>query len=111
MAAQRHDLQIARGEDFNFTLRITDSFNDPVSFTLSSCKAEIREDFQKPLIASFTLTDLGDGTIKFMLPTSATKFLPINKNLKWDFFFADNGGLLSKKLYGKVTVDSNISYV
>lgn len=111
MAAAQYNLEIARGEDFNFTLRITDSFDEPVPFNLSACKAEIREDYKKPLVASFTLTNLGDGTIKFSLSSAVTKSLQVEKSLKWDFFFADSNSLLSKQIEGTVTVDPNITNV
>lgn len=111
MATVKHDLVIANGEDFNFTLRITDAFDDPAPFTLASCKAQIREEHKKPLIAAFTLTNLGDGTLKFALPSATTKLLPVAASLKWDFFFADSNGLLSKLLYGRVIVEPNITDV
>jgi len=111
MAAALYNLDIARGEDFNFTLRILDSLDQPVPFTLASCKAEIREGHKKPLVASFTLSDLGDGTIKFALSSANTKLLPVSDALKWDFFFADSLGSLSKLISGKVTLDPNITNV
>lgn len=111
MAAALYNLEISRGEDFNFTLRILDSLDQPVPFNLSLCKAEVREGHKKPLVASFVLSDLGDGTIKFALPSTVTKLLPISDSLKWDFFFADSIGSLSKLISGKVTLDPNISNV
>ena len=111
MSAAKHDLVIPRGEDYNFTLRILDSLDEPAAFGDTFGKAEIREADRKPLAAAFTITSLGDGTLKFALTDTQTLTLDVNKRYKWDFFWFDAGGLRHKLLYGDVTVSANITHL
>jgi hypothetical protein len=89
-------------------LRVLDAFDDPINFTGSSYVAEIREEHKKPLIAAFTITSLGDGTLKFALTDTQTKSLSPTRKYKWDFFWTQSGAT-TKLLYGSVTAVSNIS--
>jgi hypothetical protein len=111
MSAANHDLNISCGEDFNFTLRILDAFQDPADFSGSSFVAEIREEHKKPLIAAFTISDLGDGTLKFALTNDQTKLISPTRNYKWDFFWTQSDGSITKLLYGDVTSVHNISRI
>lgn len=110
MSAAQYDLSIACGEDFNFTLRVLDAFDDPIDFVGSTYIAEIREEHKKPLVAAFTITSLGDGTLKFVLTDTQTKLLSTTRQYKWDFFWTQSG-VTTKLLYGKVNAVANISNV
>jgi hypothetical protein len=110
MSAAQYNLSIACGEDFNFTLRVLDAFDDPIDFSGSSYIAEIREEHKKPLVAAFTITSLGDGTLKFALTDTQTKLLSPTRQYKWDFFWTQSGAT-TKLLYGTVNAVSNISNV
>jgi len=110
MSAAKYDLTISKGEDYNFTLRILDSLDEPVTFpTAPFGKAEIRESERKPLAAAFTITSLGSGTLKFVLTDTQTLSLDVNKKYKWDFFWFDFSGLRYKLLYGNVNVVANVT--
>lgn len=111
MSAAKHDLTIPRGEDYSFTLRILDSLDEPVALppATSYGKAEVRESDRKPLAASFTITSLGSGTLKFVLTDTQTLGLDVNKKYKWDFFWFDTAGLRHKLLYGNVSAVANIT--
>jgi hypothetical protein len=113
MSAAKYDLTIPKGEDYNFTLRILDSLDEPVTLAAVSPfgKAEIREADRKPLAAAFTITSLGDGTLKFVLTDTQTLTLDVNKRYKWDFFWFDSTGLRYKLLYGDVDVVANITHL
>lgn len=111
MSAANYDLSIACGEDFSFTLRVLNAYDDPIDFTDSSFIAEIREEHKKPLVAAFTITDEGNGTIKFSLTNDQTKLLSPTRQYKWDFFWTASGGIVTKLLYGTVNAVSNISNV
>lgn len=124
MNAALYNLEIARGADLDFTLRILDSFDEPVSFTgLTDFKAEIREDYRKPLAAAFSFetldgagpstinTTLSDGDVRFILSNEQTKTLNTNKKYEWDFFWTDSIGTVYKLLEGSVVVDPNITNV
>jgi hypothetical protein len=110
VSAANYDLSISCGEDFNFTLRVLDAFDDPINFTGSTYIAEIREEHKRPLIAAFTITSLGDGTLKFVLTDTQTKLLSTTRQYKWDFFWTQSG-VTTKLLYGKVNAVANISNV
>lgn len=124
MSAAKHDLVIPKGEDYNFTLRILDSLDEPVPFLAYVSptnpvygKAEIREADRKPLAVAFTIGSIAgastptDGTLKFALTDTQTLTLDVNKRYKWDFFWFDAGGLRHKLLYGDVTVAANITHL
>lgn len=124
MAAAKYDLTIPRGADYDFTLRILDINEDPVSFGGSAAfKAEIREAHRKPLAAAFsfatidgsasTATDaaLATGEVKFILTDTQTKLLDVAKRYEWDFYWTDSGGLVHRLLYGAVTCTPNITHV
>jgi hypothetical protein len=110
MSAANYNLSIACGEDFNFTLRVLNAYDDPIDFTGSSFIAEIREEHKKPLVAAFTITEEGGGTIKFSLTDDQTKLLSPTRQYKWDFFWTLSG-VTTKLLYGTVNAVSNISNV
>jgi len=125
MSAAKYDLKIARGEDFSFTLAITDSFGEPVDIDTSATntfKAEIREEFKKPLVQAFRFdTKTGNGTnvdadaalavneLRFKLTNEQTITFDVNKKYKWDFFWTDSGTAVHKLFYGDVTVVANIT--
>jgi hypothetical protein len=111
MSAANYDVSISCGEDSSFTLRIVDAFQDPVDFSGSSFVAEIREAHKKPLIAAFTITDIGDGTLRFVLPSAQSKLISPTKSYKWDFFWTQSDGTVTKVLYGDVTSTHNISKI
>lgn len=111
MSAANYDLSIACGEDFSFTLRVLDGFDDPIDFSGSTFIAEIREEHKKPLVAAFTVTSEDDGTLKFVLTNDQTKLLSPSKQYKWDFFWTESLGSVTKLLYGTVNAVSNISNV
>lgn len=111
MSAANYNLSIACGEDFNFTLRVLDAYDDPIDFSGSTFIAEIREEHKKPLVAAFTITEEGDGTIKFSLTDDQTKLLSPTRQYKWDFFWTDSLNNVTKLLYGTVNAVSNISNV
>ena len=111
MSAVKYDLVIPKGEDYNFTLRILDSLDEPVAFGATLGKSQIRDARRKPLAATFTITSLGDGTLKFVLTDTQTLTLDVNKRYKWDFFWFDSGGITHRLLYGEVTVEPNITHL
>lgn len=120
MSAAQYNLNIARGEDFSFTLRITDPFDTPINLTEGGqqFRAEIREAHKKPLAVALTVTyynpeDSGvdTGTLLFSLSHTQTLSLDVSKNYLWDFFWTDGGGAVHKLLYGKVKIDANITHV
>ena len=112
MSAAKYDLTIPKGEDYNFTLRVLDSLDVPLTFTWPYGKAEVREADRKPLAAAFIITSLGDGTgtLKFVLTSNQTLALDSNKRYKWDFLL-NNGSAKTRLLYGNVSAIPNITHL
>lgn len=110
MSAAKYDLTIPKGEDYNFTLRVLDSLDVPITLVSPFGKAEVREADRKPLAAAFTITSLGDGTLKFALTSTQTLALDSNKRYKWDFFL-NNGSAKTRLLYGNVDAVPNITHL
>jgi hypothetical protein len=111
MSAAKYDLSISCGEDHSFTLRVLNAFDDPIDFSGSTFKAEIREEHKKPLVAAFAVSDIGDGTLKFSLTNEQTKLISPTRNYKWDFFWTQTDSTVTKLLYGSVKSTPNISNV
>ncbi len=111
MSAANYNLSIACGEDFSFTLRVVNAYDDPINFSGSSFIAQIREEHKKPLAAAFDITPEGNGTLKFTLTDEQTKLLSPTRQYKWDFFWTDSLNTVTKLLYGNVNAISNISNV
>lgn len=124
MPAALYNLVISKGEDFNFTLRILDSLDEPIPFLdyVSATnpvygKAEIREADRKPLAVAFTIGSVAgsstptDGTLKFSLTSAQTLTLDVNKRYKWDFFLIDTLSKRHMLIAGDVDVVSNITYL
>jgi hypothetical protein len=122
MAAATFDLTIPKGADVNFTLRITDSKLDPVSFSGSAAfRAEIREAPNRPLAAAFGFqtadgwgplaadATLASGQVKFVLTKDYTSRLEVGRNYVWDFWFADSTGFVDQLIAGSVTVTAGIT--
>ena len=110
MSAANYNLSISCGEDFSFTLRVVDSYQDAVDFSSSTFIAEIREEHKKPLVTAFTVTSEGNGTLKLALTDTQTKLLSPNRQYKWDFFWT-KAAVTTKLLYGNVIAVGNISNV
>lgn len=104
-----YDIIIPKGEDFNFSIRILDSLDEPVGLTAPYGKAEIREADRKPLAAAFTITSLGNGTIKLSLTRAQTLTLDTNKRYLWDLFWFDTNNLSHKLLVGNADAYANIT--
>lgn len=111
MSAANYNLSIACGEDFSFTLRVLDAYDDPVNFTGSSFIAEIREEHKKPLVADFTVIQETLGTLKLSLTDDKTKLLSPTKQYKWDLFWTAPDNNVTKLLYGTVNSIPNISNI
>jgi hypothetical protein len=119
VSAAKYDLNIARGADYTFTLRLLDINEDPVVLSGGSVayKAEIREAHRKPLTAAFTITAVPDdiggtvGDLLFSLDDTVTLTLDVNKKYQWDFFFTDVNGYVDRLLYGDVNVVPNITNI
>lgn len=111
MSAALYNLIIERGEDFSFTLTVLDESEFPVNMAGSNFKAEIREEYKKPLVATFTPSvNSSTQEITLSLTKNQTITLDVNKKLKWDLFWIQSDESTTKKLLsGLVQVNPNIT--
>ena len=116
MAAAKHNIVVARGEDFSFKLTVS-SAGAAVDLNGSTFKSEIRRGGGKPLVASFdsiTLaTQSGDtlGQVTVKITDVETKKLDGNTTYEWDLFRTDDNGDISRLIYGNVFVEDSITNV
>jgi len=114
MAAAKHNIIVSRGEDFSFTLTVTDSSGGNVDLSNNTFTAEIRRDGGKPLVASFSFgAPFGADTHQITATLSQTETLKLdgNVNYKWDMFRTDDdaGTTTSRLIYGDVKVENNVT--
>lgn len=90
MAAAKHNLIVSRGEDYSFTLTISESGSavDLSGAEVSTFKAEIRRASGKPLVASFVceVTSAVNGIVTVTLPRSESLKLDAYTTYNWDIF-------------------------
>tara|TARA_A200000159_G_C7236003_1_gene302346 strand:- start:528 stop:857 length:330 start_codon:yes stop_codon:yes gene_type:complete len=107
MAAAKHNIIVARGEDFSFTLSASLA-SVSVNLAASELKAEIRRGGGKPLVASFdAMTDDGDDVVVGISKTETLK-LDGNTTYEWDLFRTASG-TRTRLIYGKVLVEDSIT--
>jgi len=120
MAAAKHDITVGRGEDFGFTLTLTNDADPPTAIDLANdlFKAEVRRDAGKPLVAAFscTISDASGGVVSVRLPQEETLKLDGNARYKWDLYRIVDGdvgdpaeGDTVRLLYGDLKVENNIT--
>ena len=108
MAAAKHNLIVSRGEDFSFTLTVSEGALDP-DLSSDTIKAEIRRASGKPLVASFTCT-VGTPTneVTVTLPQVESLKLDANTTYKWDIFRIQST-VTTRLIYGDVIVEGNVT--
>ena len=107
MAAAKHNIIVARGEDFSFTLSASLA-SVTVNLAASELKAEIRRGGGNPLVASFdAMTDDGNNVVVGISKTETLK-LDGNTTYEWDLFRTASG-TRSRLIYGKVFVEDSIT--
>lgn len=113
MAAAIHNLLLATGEDFAFTLTVKDPEGEAVNVTSDTFTAQIRRGSGKPLVASFTceVTDGSAGVVSCSLPDDETNKLDGFTTYEWDLFRTTSGGIKTQLIYGEVRVTNKISNV
>jgi len=113
MAAAIHNIQIATGEDFFFTLTVRDGAGEAVDVTSDNFVSQIRRGSGKPLVASFTcsVTDGPAGVVECVLTDVETNKLDGYTSYDWDLFRIQDDGTKTQLIYGEVRVTNKISNV
>ena len=110
MAAAKHNLIVSRGEDYSFTLTISES-GSPVDVDGETFKAEIRRASGKPLVASFTcvVSDGPQGEVTVTLPRSESLKLDANTTYKWDIFRVKTDETSTCLIRGDLRVEGDVT--
>lgn len=111
--SQPFDISIAAGESFFFEVTLKDStpLNLPINLTDFTANGQIREDWDKPLIAEFTVTfplPRTSGKVRVVLTDEQTLALPVSR-AKYDIFITDPYGNSRKLLEGIATITRSIT--
>ena len=116
MAAAKHNLIVSRGEDFSFTLTISESGSAVIlsDAEASTFKAEIRRASGKPLVASFTcaVTDAANGVVTVTLPRSESLKLDAYTTYNWDIFrikTAPSPDVTTCLIKGDLRIEGNVT--
>jgi hypothetical protein len=112
--SQPFDINIAAGESFFFEVTLKDSTASnalPVNLTDFTANGQLREDWDKPLLAEFTVTfplPRTSGKVRVMLNDEQTSALPVSR-ARYDIFISDPYGNSRKLLEGIATISRSIT--
>lgn len=112
--SQNFDITIPAGESFFFDITIKQSSEpnaQPINLAGFTAVAQIREDWDKPLLAEFEILfphPRTSGKIRFILTDEQTRALPVNR-ARYDIFVTDEEGTTRKLLEGFAFITRNIS--
>jgi hypothetical protein len=112
--SQPFDINIAAGESFFFEVTLKDSTLPnalPVNLTDFTASGQLREDWDKPLLANFTVTfplPRTSGKVRVVLSDEQTRALPVTR-ARYDIFISDPYGNSRKLLEGIATISRSIT--
>lgn len=112
--SQPYDITIPAGESFFFELTIkqSDQVNAaPINLAGFTAMGQIREDWDKPLLAEFDIQfphPRTSGKIRAVLTDEQTRALPVSRAI-YDIFVTDEEGTTRKLLGGYAFIERNIT--
>jgi len=112
--SQPFDITINAGESFFFEITLKDSTASnalPVNLTDFTASGQLREDWDKPLLANFTVTfplPRTSGKVRVVLSDEQTRALPVTR-ARYDIFLTDPYGNSRKILEGFAYIERAIT--
>jgi len=112
--SQPFDITIPAGESFFFEVTLKDSTASnalPVNLTDFTASGQLREDWDKPLLAEFTVTfplPRTSGKVRVVLSDEQTRALPVTR-ARYDIFLTDPYGNSRKILEGFAYIERAIT--
>jgi hypothetical protein len=112
--SQNFDITIPAGESFFFETTIRQSSEpnaQPINLAGFTAVGQLREDWDKPLLASFEIIFLQprtNGKIRFVLTDEQTRALPVTR-ARYDIFLTDPYGNSRKILEGFAYIERAIT--
>jgi hypothetical protein len=112
--SQPFDITIPAGESFFFEVTLKDSTAAnalPVNLLDFTASGQLREDWDKPLLANFTVTfplPRTSGKVRVVLSDEQTRALPVTR-ARYDIFLTDPYGNSRKILEGIAYIERAIT--
>jgi len=112
--SQPFDITIPAGESFFFEVTLKDSTLPnalPVNLLDFTASGQLREDWDKPLLANFTVTfplPRTSGKVRVVLSDEQTRALPVTR-ARYDIFLTDPYGNSRKILEGFAYIERAIT--
>lgn len=112
--SQPFDITIPAGESFFLQMTLKDSTAAnalPTNLTGFTASGQLREDWDKPLLANFDVTfpsPRTSGVLRVMLTDDQTSALPVSR-ARYDIFLTDPNGNSRKLLEGIAHIERSIT--
>lgn len=110
MSATTFNIVVEQRADYSLELTITDDQDAPVVLVGYTAKAEIRQDWDKPLLTAFNvqITDAAQGTLLLTLTADQTKRLPPD-GAKYDVLLKSQTGQHKRVMQGSIRVSPSVT--
>jgi hypothetical protein len=110
MSAASYDITIEQGADYGLGLHVKNPDGSNYDLTGATITADIRKDWQYPVIASFgvTITNASGGLISIALPASINKTIDVMSG-KYDVLML-KGGVKIRLMQGNITISPYITH-
>lgn len=112
--SQPYDITIPAGESFFFEITLKESNEPnalPINLTDFTANGQLREDWDKPLLAEFAVTfplPRTSGKVRVVLTDEQTRALPVSR-ARYDIFLTDPYGNSRKILEGIAHIERTIT--
>jgi hypothetical protein len=110
MSAASYDITIEQGADYGLWLHVKNPDGSSYNLTGATISADIRKDWQYPVITSFgvTITDAVNGLVSLSMPASQSKLIDV-LNGKYDVLMFI-GGVKIRLMQGNITISPFITH-
>ncbi len=110
MAAGVYNLTVEQGVDLALQVSVKDSTGATYSLAGSTAAAQIRDDYNGALLASFTaVTNTGTaGVLALTLSAVTASSLPLSGG-RWDLLLTTSAGTKARLLNGSVTISGEVT--
>ena len=110
MAAGTYNLTVEQGVDLTLQVNVQDGNGATYSLAGATAAAQIRDDYNGALLASFTaVTNTGTaGVIALTLSAVTASSLPLSGG-RWDLLLTTSAGTKVRLLAGSVTVSGEVT--
>lgn len=110
MAAGTYNLTVEQGVDLTLQVNVQDGNGATYSLAGSTAAAQIRDDYNGALLASFTVTTSTGttGRLDLALSAATASQLPLSGG-KWDLLLTTSAGVKVRLLNGSVTVSGEVT--